>query len=525
MPKATLHIENPYERKTVSVDDELTIGRTDQSQVVLQDQGLSRRNTTFFLDDELVFVADEGSLNGTILNGVKISGPPQELRDGDVITIGSETRITVQIGSEPLGSAGGLFPDAETGRRGDAGAGSPGGSQSEAGAAKTGGTQSPEFKFTPRPAQPPAKPNRMPLVLIAAGLMTFIIIFGALIAFYWVSRSGNSNVNSSKPTPQIAKSSLIPVRVIDPLGGEDEDDLDDLIASWEVPEAEINASNVGDVKVDSADTADADLNVTSAFLADRQRKALEPRNGETGIRPAGMDVPKELYGDGVIKQKAKLREMRTTGNYHQPMDFAELAEKRMHHDLIEMPMATQSFYLDVGGSAPDGPFQSFSFDGGEVDIAPGSPKYQILSQLASNFSGQKYDLNNPSDRKQMRMRLLRMFNPHAKPILKELADAYFAKFGRPLRVTSLTRSMDYQILLNRGNPNSFKVRGADALPPHTSGCAFDLARKHMTAEEQNFVMQKLAEMERANKLDALVEYGVNACFHIFIWSDGIPPKM
>jgi len=526
MPKVTLHIENPYERKTVSVDDELTIGRTDQSQVVLQDQGLSRRNTTFFLDDELIFVTDEGSLNGTILNGVKISGPPQELRDGDVITIGSETRITVQIGSEPSASAGRVFPDAETQRRGDAGIGQSAESLSKAGAGPTGGTPNTEFKFTPRPAAPgKTKPNRMPLVLIAAGLMTFIIIFGALIAFYWVSRGGNTNSNSSKPTPQIAKSSLIPVRVVDPLGGEDEDDLDDLIASWEVPEAEINANNVGDVKVDSADTADADLNVTATFLADRQRKALEPRNGETGIRPAGMDVPKELFGDGVIKQKAKLREMRTTGNYHQPMDFAELAEKRMHHDLIEMPMATQSFYLDVGGSAPDGPFQSFSFDGGEVDIQPGTPKYQILSQLASNFSGQKYDLNNPGDRKQMRMRLLRMFNPHAKPILKELADAYFAKFGRPLRVTSLTRSMDYQILLNRGNPNSFKVRGADALPPHTSGCAFDLARKHMTAEEQNFVMQKLAEMERANKLDALVEYGVNACFHIFIWSDGIPPKM
>lgn len=525
MPKVTLHIENPYERKTVSVDDELTIGRTDQSQVVLQDQGLSRRNTTFFLDDDLVFVADEGSLNGTVLNGVKVAGPPQELRDGDVVTIGSETRIIVQIGSGSPASSGELFPDAETQRRGDTGIGSAGESHPEAGAAKAGGTQNPEFKFTPRPAAPTAKPNRMPLVLIAAGLMTFVIIFGALIAFYWVSRSGNTNSSSSKPTPQIAKSSLIPVRVVDPLGGEDEDDLDDLIASWEVPEAEINANNVGDVKVDSADTADADLNVTAAFLADRQRKALEPRNGETGIRPAGLNVPKELYGDGVIKQKAKLREMRTTGNYHQPMDFAELAEKRMHHDLIEMPMATQSFYLDVGGSAPDGPFQSFSFDGGEVDIAPGSPKYQILSQLASNFSGQKYDLNNASDRKQMRMRLLRMFNPHAKPILKELADAYFAKFGRPLRVTSLTRSMDYQILLNRGNPNSFKVRGADALPPHTSGCAFDLARKHMTAEEQNFVMQKLAEMEHANKLDALIEYGVNACFHIFIWSDGIPPKM
>jgi hypothetical protein len=85
--------------------------------------------------------------------------------------------------------------------------------------------------------------------------------------------------------------------------------------------------------------------------------------------------------------------------------------------------------------------------------------------------------------------------------------------------------MDYQILLNRGNPNSFKVRGEGSLPPHTYGCAFDLARKHMTAEEQNFVMLKLAEMEDANRLDALIEYGVNACFHIFIYFDNKPPKM
>ena len=47
----------------------------------------------------------------------------------------------------------------------------------------------------------------------------------------------------------------------------------------------------------------------------------------------------------------------------------------------------------------------------------------------------------------------------------------------------------------------------------------------MTAEEQNFVMQKLAQMEGTNKLDALIEYGVNACFHIFIYFDGIAPKM
>ena len=85
--------------------------------------------------------------------------------------------------------------------------------------------------------------------------------------------------------------------------------------------------------------------------------------------------------------------------------------------------------------------------------------------------------------------------------------------------------MDYQILLNASNANSFVVRGEGSLPPHTSGCAFDLARKHMPVEEQNFVMAKLADMERDGKLDALIEYGTNACFHVFIYHDGNQPRM
>jgi hypothetical protein len=499
MARVTLHISNSFERNDFELDDEVTIGRTNESTLVLSDGGLSRRNTTIFRDGNSLLVVDEGSLNGTFLNGSRVNAPA-ELRDGDEIRIGSETIIRVDVGSATV-------------------------SRSPAPAVMAPAVtppSSPVVHGTPTPA---ARSAGIPWIPVAAAAMTFAIIFFAVVAYFIASRyRTTTDVTTGKPTLPISSTSLIPVRVIDPLGGEDEDDLDDLISSWEVPEQEINASSVGDVKVDPGDTSDADLNVTAALLADRQRKALEPRNAETGIRPAGLNVPKELFGDGVIKQKAKLREMTATG-YQQPMDFAELAEKRMKHDLIEMPMATKSFYLDVGGSAPDGPFQSFSFDGGDVDIPQGNPKYQALAQLAANFSGQKYDLNNPADRKQMRMRLLRMFNPKAKPILQELADAYFAKFGRPLRVTSLTRSMDYQILLNRGNPNSFKVRGEGSLPPHTSGCAFDLARKHMTAEEQNFVMLKLAEMEDANRLDALIEYGVNACFHIFIYFDNKPPKM
>ena len=503
MSEVVLLIEYSYDRQEYLLDQEVTIGRSDASSLVLSDQGLSRRNTTIFRDGEVVLIVDEGSLNGTFLNGRKLTGAPEELRDGDEVRIGSGTTIRIQIATRTRQKATTTPPLV----------------------AKPQAVAAP----TPAVGQPaPISPQsrKLPLIPIAAGLMTFAIIFFAIIAYLIASRYQSApGTTTGKPLPPVSSSSLIPVRVIDPLGGEDEDDLDDLIASWEVPEEEINAKDVVDVKVDPNDTADADLNVSATLLADRQRKALEPRNAETGIRPAGLDVPKELFGDGVIKQKAKLREMNTTGGYHQPMDFADLAEKRMKGDLIEMPMATKSFYLDVGGSASDGPFTSFAFQTGPGEIAPGSPKYQELSQLAANFSGTHYDLNNAADRKQMRMRLLRMFNKRAKPILQELADAYFGKFGRPLRVTSLTRSMDYQIGLNASNPNSFKVRGEGSLPPHTSGCAFDLARKHMTAEEQNFVMKKLAEMEDANKLDALIEYGVNACFHIFIYFDGIPPKL
>jgi hypothetical protein len=502
--RVLLQIESGYDRREVAVDNEVSIGRSDASDIVLGDPGLSRKNTSFFVDEGDVFVADEGSLNGTLVNGEKVVRP-RSLRNGDVVKIGSETTIRVQIGeAAPVSSPSTAIEPASQ--------------------------NYPEPAVAAAALQPAAaKTSGPPIVLIAAGVMTVMILVLGAVAFIVVSYAGgggSTGGNGKTAPPPIQTGALIPVRVIDPLGGEDEDDLDDLIASWEVAEDELNAANVADVNVGSSDSEEKELNVSAAQLAAAQKKAFEPRPGETGIRPAGLDVPKELFGDGVIKQKAKLALMVQGANpYRQPMDFAELAEKRLNKELIEMPMATNSFYLDVGGSAQDKAFSSFSFREGVAEIQVGSPKYGILSKLASNFAGQKYDLNNPADRKQMRMRLLRMFNPKAKPILKELAEAYFGKFGRPLRVTSLTRSMDYQILLNASNPNSFKVRGEGSLPPHTSGCAFDLSRKHMPADEQNFVMQKLAEMERAGKLDALIEYGVNACFHVFIYFDGKPPNM
>jgi pSer/pThr/pTyr-binding forkhead associated (FHA) protein len=497
----TLHITGPFGSKTVTVETELTVGRTEQASVALDDSGLSRINTTFFVDDGELLVADEHSTNGTFINGERIEGRPRILKDGDRLKLGTHTEIRVETG------AAAKAPEPEQ---------SPATQQAET---------RPVGSVPPKAIKPKTKPkaklsNTQTYLIVASAMMTLLILILGGVGIYLLVRDPKAGGKSTAVV-----STVIPVRVIDPLGGEDEDDLDDLIASWETAEQEIDSANVADIT--SAVNEEAELNVSAAQLEAAKRKAFEPRPGEAGIRPAGLNVPKELFGDGVIKQKMKLNEMKKEG-YHQPMDFADLAEKRMSTDplqrLQEMPMATDSFYLDVGGSAQDAPISSFAFPNERAEITSGHPKFNTLAKLAENFAGKKYDLNNAADRKQMRMRLLRMFNPRAKPILKELSDAYHGRFGRPLRVTSLTRSMDYQILLNSGNANSFKVRGEGSLPPHTSGCAFDLARKHMPADEQNFVMAKLAEMERDGKLDALIEYGVNACFHIFIYNDGNPPR-
>ena len=512
MQKVILKIETPLNSRIAELKDELSVGRTNQANIAIDDIGLSRVNTTFFRDGDKVFVVDENSLNGTFLNGEKII-EPRRIFDGDLIKLGSETQIFVEI---------------ETGKPAGVNNRQPETLVEDQRPKSENRAENPKSKIqNPKSAKPP-------FVLIAAAVATFSIIFGALIVILIVKRYENSPGNgNAKPTPRVSTSVPIPLRLIDPLGGQTPEELQELSQYWEVQEKEIEASDLQDITVSApvdsktpgADTL-ANLKVSVEFWRQQRDKALGARNGSTGNDPPGQIIPAELRGDGVIKQKAKLAIMLTrTPPYQQPMDFADLASKKMKGDLMELPMATEDYVLEVGGSSTSEEFTTFDFKTGSVKIAPGTTDYMILAQLASNFSGEKYDLNNPDHRRQMKIRMLRMFHPRAFPLLNDLAKAYRLKFNRPLRVTSLTRSMEYQISLNRTNPNSFMVRGAGSLPPHTSGCAFDLARKQMTADEQNFVMEELAKMERAGKLDALREGNLNACFHVFIYDDGIAPKM
>lgn len=508
MQKINLHIETPFERQTVSLEDEISIGRTSLARIVLSDTGLSRLNTSFFRDEGACFVVDENSLNGTFLNGEKLAGKPRRIYNGDTITLGSETKIRIEIAEVYVTE----FDSPEY--------------QAEESAPNAPNPQDSAAATPPKKA-PVGQANKPPIVLILAAAATCLIIFLSAIAIFLVSIYKTDSTAKKSKVPARASNSDIPIRVQDPLGvGDPEDlDLDDLMSYWDVQEEPIEASELEGVKSETGKTSSADLNVSVDFWEEQRALALASRAPfQTGNDPAGTIVPRELRGDGVVKQTAKLRQMVASG-YQLPLDFADLAQRRMNGELVELPMATKDFVLEVGGSSSEGAFTSFSFETDTIIAPPGSEDFQIISKLASNFDGQKYDMNNGRDRRQMKIRLLRMFNQNAKPVLERLAKSYREKFNRPLRVTSLSRSMEYQISLNKGNSNSYRVRGKGSFPPHTSGCTFDLARKHMTAEEQNFVMQELAKMENEGILDALREGGTNACFHVFIYPDGKPPVM
>ena len=83
----------PYE---VNLTDRLVIGRAANCDVPLtDDKEVSRNHCELTLEDEVIRIADLGSKNGTLVNGVPISGSYQ-LKNDDIILVGkTELRVAI----------------------------------------------------------------------------------------------------------------------------------------------------------------------------------------------------------------------------------------------------------------------------------------------------------------------------------------------------------------------------------------------------------------------------------------------
>lgn len=142
---------------------------------------------------------------------------------------------------------------------------------------------------------------------------------------------------------------------------------------------------------------------------------------------------------------------------------------------------------------------------------------QTLDDLAQRLGKRRYDLDEPQDRRAFRGRLLSFLRPPARDRLLDLAARYHARFGRPLPVTSLVRTEQYQRQLGETNPNATRI----SIPPHTTGLAYDVYYHYMPGPEQDTLMEMVAEDERAGRVESLRENRDH--IHIFAFADGRRP--
>jgi hypothetical protein len=241
--------------------------------------------------------------------------------------------------------------------------------------------------------------------------------------------------------------------------------------------------------------------------------------------------------------------------YELPHDVAALAQMIRRGELVGLrALGERHILYDVGTDAREDPLAHYDLETGkDVPLFPTMEAYEVedarlaaagdrakrealaawyrdparaemlfaehraVSDLAADFNGIAYDLENREDRTRFQVRLLSFIRPEARDVLVELAQAYHEKFDRLLPVSSLVRTERYQRRLSRVNRNATRVD----IPPHATGMAFDISYKFMAADEQNFLMEHAARLEAAGRVEALRE-NRNA-IHIYTFADGQRP--
>ena len=144
--------------------------------------------------------------------------------------------------------------------------------------------------------------------------------------------------------------------------------------------------------------------------------------------------------------------------------------------------------------------------------------YESLQSLAKNFAGRSFDLNNSADRHALKISMLSSLRPQALKVMEEVASAYHRQFARRLPVSSLVRPEQYQRALRRVNRNAIMID----TPPHSTGLAFDIDFRYMSAAEQAFVMEELARLKREGRIEVIRER--NANYHVFAFMNGARPS-
>lgn len=86
MPEIIIKYEDKILEKFLTEKKRITIGRTPDNDIVLENKAISRRHAIIEFGDNAAVIMDNESLNGTFVNARKVN--EEILKDNDIITIG-----------------------------------------------------------------------------------------------------------------------------------------------------------------------------------------------------------------------------------------------------------------------------------------------------------------------------------------------------------------------------------------------------------------------------------------------------
>ncbi len=506
MFEVKLLIKSEQDEFEFTLDGSITVGRSDEATLVISDSGLSRVHASIQQSDADVLIVDEHSTNGSLVNGREVPPGGTRLKDGDKISIGNHTTITVSI--RKLDAARAVAQVYAPTRA----------TAASANTALAGSSSSSHTMLWS--LSPPV------LAAISAAVIILLAAVALLVAH---SSKSSKSVRDAKSTQKRRAQQNVPLLAADI----SDPDID----GWEVSEPEPKPEEI-----------------TNVDLRQAVLKVKEDRGEPVGLE-ARVEIPDELKQ---YSERGRFLAIQTAEALEQklriPHDYPELASMKRDNQFVALAPVGETYvlYATGGGATPDD-FTHFDKASGksvpifrnsaELQKALGAmtaadesktftaafyesvqarrtmtAEYDALAQLARNFDGRSFDLQNGAARKEFKMRLLSLIRPAARDVMEKLGRAYKEKFNRLLPLTSLIRTEEYQRQLSERNANAAR----NSLPPHTTGLAFDISYRYMTAAEQNFLMAEIAKMESAGLVEALRE-NTNNCLHVFAFADGHRP--
>jgi hypothetical protein len=109
----------------------------------------------------------------------------------------------------------------------------------------------------------------------------------------------------------------------------------------------------------------------------------------------------------------------------------------------------------------------------------------------------------------------RYLRPWTMLFLNRLSREYYERFGAPLRVTSLVRTVDSQRRLARYDGNAAEATGPDE-SSHLTGATLDISKRFMSYRGELWMRKVLYGLKRSNYLYAVEEFE-EPCFHVMVY--------